>query len=73
MKIHIHHGKAKDAATPDQIQQAKRAAGTAVVAAQGKCADLKRILTDRDDKAEVDNAISYLKSALNKLTEVQEG
>ena len=36
MKIHIHHGKAKDAATPEQIQQAKRAAGTAVVAAQGK-------------------------------------
>lgn len=69
-KIHIHV-HTKDA-SPEQIQRAKRVAGTALVTAQGSCRELKNLLTDRDDKAQVDSALSFIRDALGKLTEVQE-
>lgn len=61
------YSKAKDA--DPQIENAVRAVSSAIRDAKAKCQALKQVLKDRDDKSQVDSAISFLDDAFGKITQ----
>jgi len=71
--IHIQVGgktKTKDASGDPRIDAAVKNAEKSIEGSIRNCETLQRVLLDRDDKAEVGSAITYLRSALGKLNEV---
>ena len=68
---HLSEGQEKTSANP-QLEKAMDEANKSILEAVTKCKALSKLLKDRDDKAQVGSAITYLNDAKGKLTEVLE-